>query len=152
DVLLEEVLRDLDLDAGAVAGLAVGVDRAAMPHRLQRIDARDHHVATRRAVARGDETDAAGIVLQGGAGEALGSEAAHLRGLERYDAVHLAHRPYSAAMAAEACASNAAWMAVAASRPSRIAQTTSEAPRTISPAAQTPGRLVAPVRKAVFTV
>jgi hypothetical protein len=27
----EEVLRDLDMDAGAVAGLAVGVDRAAVP-------------------------------------------------------------------------------------------------------------------------
>src|SRR6201746_192930 len=30
----EEVLRDFDMDAGAVAGLAVGVDGAAMPHRL----------------------------------------------------------------------------------------------------------------------
>ena len=38
DLALEEVLRDLDVDAGAVAGLAVGVDRAAVPDRLQRLD------------------------------------------------------------------------------------------------------------------
>ena len=39
DMLLEEVLRNLDVDAGAVAGLAVGVDRAAVPQRLERLDA-----------------------------------------------------------------------------------------------------------------
>ena len=59
----EEVLRDFDVDAGAVAGLAVGVHGAAMPHRLQRIDARLHHVAPRLAVECRDEADAAGIVF-----------------------------------------------------------------------------------------
>ena len=50
----EEILRDFDMDAGAVAGLAVGIDRAAMPDRLQRIDAGLHHVAALLAVERRD--------------------------------------------------------------------------------------------------
>ena len=40
DVLLEELLRDLHVDAGAVAGLAVGIDGAAMPQGLQRVRCR----------------------------------------------------------------------------------------------------------------
>ena len=43
-------------------------------------------------------------------------------------------------------------IASAASRPSRIAQTTSEAPRTMSPAANTPARLVIMVRWSIFSV
>ena len=43
-------------------------------------------------------------------------------------------------------------MASAASRPSRIAHTTSEAPRTMSPAANTPSRLVILVRWSIFSV
>ncbi len=65
-VIAEEVLRDLDMDAGAVAGLAVGIDGAAMPHRLQRIDAGHHHVAAAPAVQRHDQADAAGVDLLGG--------------------------------------------------------------------------------------
>jgi len=52
------------MDAGAVAGLAVGVDRAAVPDRAQRVDAGLHHLAARLAVDRGDETDAAGVMLE----------------------------------------------------------------------------------------
>ncbi len=37
-----------------------------MPHRLQRIDARRHHVAAALAVERHDQPDAAGIHLLGG--------------------------------------------------------------------------------------
>ena len=48
---------------GAVAGLAVGIDRAAVPDRLQRIDAGLHHVAPGAAVQRRDQADAAGIVF-----------------------------------------------------------------------------------------
>ena len=51
------------MDAGAVAGLAVGVDRAAMPDRFQRVDAGLHDIAAGLAVERGDKADAAGIVL-----------------------------------------------------------------------------------------
>ena len=70
-LLPEEVLRDLDMDAGAVAGLAVGVDRAAVPDRLQRLDRRLDHLAPRLAVDRGDEADAAGVVLVGRVVEAV---------------------------------------------------------------------------------
>jgi hypothetical protein len=62
-MLAEEILRDLQMDAGAVAGLAVGIDRAAVPDRLQRRDAGQHDLAPRLAVDRGDQADAAGIVL-----------------------------------------------------------------------------------------
>ncbi len=80
-MVAEEILRDLDMDAGAVAGLAVGVDRAAMPHRLQRIDARRHHVAAALAVQRHDQPDAAGIDLLGGVVAIGGRE---LGGASRY--------------------------------------------------------------------
>ena len=66
DILAEEILRDLHMDAGAVAGLAVGIDGAAVPDRLQRGDAVLDHLAARLAVERGDQPDAAGIVLVGG--------------------------------------------------------------------------------------
>ena len=81
DVLGEEVLRDLDMDAGAVPGLAVRIHRAAVPHGLQRIDAGLHHVPPGRAVERGDEAHAAvrvlvlraiGFVQQGGVGVPVG--------------------------------------------------------------------------------
>jgi hypothetical protein len=58
-------MRDLHVDAGAVAGLAVGIDRAAVPHRLQRLDPHQHDLAPRLAVDRRDHADAAGIVLVG---------------------------------------------------------------------------------------
>ena len=45
-----------------------------------------------------------------------------------------------------------AYVAAAASRPSLIAQTTSEAPRTISPPANTPSRLVIIEAQSTFTV
>src|SRR6185437_7995523 len=54
-MLAEEILGYLDMNAGAVAGLAVGVDGAPMPHRFQRVDAGLDDVAARRAVERGDE-------------------------------------------------------------------------------------------------
>ncbi len=80
DVLSEEVLRDFHVDAGAVAGLAVGIDidRAAVPHRLERIDRRLDDAARRRAVGRGDQADAAGIGFEFGAVHALRREAGAL--------------------------------------------------------------------------
>ena len=65
DVLLEEVLGNLQVDAGAVAGLAVGIHGAPVPHRFQRVDAGQNHLAPRLAVDGGDETDATGIVFVG---------------------------------------------------------------------------------------
>jgi len=40
------------MDAGAVAGLAVGIDRATMPDRAQGVDAGNHDVAACLAVQR----------------------------------------------------------------------------------------------------
>ncbi len=65
-LLQEEVLGDRQIDAGAVAGLAVGVDGAAMPDRLQCIDRRDHDIAPGLAIDSRDEPDAASVTLVGG--------------------------------------------------------------------------------------
>ncbi len=86
------------MHAGAVAGLAVGIHRAAVPHRLQRVDAGLHHLSPRLAVQRGDQADAAGIVLGqvDMRGEASRSRlrlgTARRRGLVlRHGAIHSAH-------------------------------------------------------------
>src|SRR6185369_4885879 len=50
DEILEEGVRDLHMDAGAVAGLAVGIDGTAMPDRFQGLDALQHDLAPRLAV------------------------------------------------------------------------------------------------------
>ena len=63
DMLLEEVLRNLHVDARAIAGLAVRIHRAAMPQRLERLDALEHDLAPRLAVDGHDHADAAGIVF-----------------------------------------------------------------------------------------
>ena len=71
DLALEEVLRDLDVDAGAVAGLAVGVDRTAVPDRLERLDPLDHDLAPRLAVDGDDAAHPAGVALVGRVVEAV---------------------------------------------------------------------------------
>ena len=71
DLALEEVLRDLDVDAGPVAGLAVGVDGTAMPDRLERLDPLDHDLAPRLTVDRDDAAHATGVALVGRVVEAV---------------------------------------------------------------------------------
>ena len=61
DMVVEKFLRNFHHDAGAVAGHAVGVDRAPVPERLQRFDAGIHDLAARLAVDCRDQPDAAGI-------------------------------------------------------------------------------------------
>ena len=63
DLILEEFDRNLHVNARAVAGLAVGIDRAPVPDRLQRIDPRLDHFARPLAIDVDDKTDATGRML-----------------------------------------------------------------------------------------
>jgi len=74
DVLAEEILRDLDMDAGAVAGLAIGIDGAAVPDGLQRRNRRLNHLAARLAIEGRDDANAAGVMLLARIVEAPGRE------------------------------------------------------------------------------
>src|SRR3546814_11606589 len=65
--IVEERGRQIEMQPRAVAGLAVGIDRAAMPHRLQRIDRRLDDAPRRAPVGRGDEADAARVGFELGA-------------------------------------------------------------------------------------
>ncbi len=78
DRVVEEAQRQVDVEAGAVAGLAIGIDRAAMPHRLQRIDRRLDDAPRRNAVGGGDEAHAASVGLELGTVHAVASEAGAL--------------------------------------------------------------------------
>ena len=49
DHVIEEPRRDLHMDARPVAGLAIGIDSAAVPHGLQRRNPAFHHPAARLA-------------------------------------------------------------------------------------------------------
>ncbi len=60
DLVPEEADRNLHVDARAVTGLAVGVDRTPVPDRFQRVDPVDDNFAPGLAVDRGDQADAAG--------------------------------------------------------------------------------------------
>ncbi len=59
----EEGLGQFDHDPGAVAGQAVGVDRAAVGHGLQRLDGHLDDLAARLAVDGADQTHAAGVAF-----------------------------------------------------------------------------------------
>ena len=74
DVIPEEILRDLDMDAGAIAGLAIGIDGAAVPDSLQRRNRRLDHLAARLAIEGRDDADAAGVMLLARIVEAPGRE------------------------------------------------------------------------------
>ncbi len=78
DAIVEEPVRQIEVQPGAVPGLAVRVDSAAMPHGLQRIDRGLNDTARRLAVGGRDEADAAGVGFELGAIHALGGEAGAL--------------------------------------------------------------------------
>ena len=131
-MLTEKFLRHIEADSRAVAGLAIGVDCAAVPDVLQCRDTHCDDLSLRLAVQRDHEADAASVLLVfriiGVAIDqflAIGFVLFHI----------VRHLTYSAATLSDAMARMALCIASAASRPSLIAQTTSEAPRTISPAA-----------------
>ena len=139
------------MDAGAVAGLAVGVDRAAVPDRLQRLDAGLDHVAPRLAVdaprpgrRRRRRARARGRRPRGA--QALDVRVVGRRRTRRRSraksamAASVRLRRQGRPRVGRPLASGSGGCCAAASRPSRIAQTTSEAPRTMSPAANTPSQ------------
>mgnify|MGYP006446500315 CR=1 FL=1 len=59
----EKALGDAGTQPGAVAGLAVGVHRAAVPDRLERVDREFHGLAAFAAMDVGHKTDPARIAL-----------------------------------------------------------------------------------------
>ncbi len=65
DMSAEERNWQLQMDTGAVAGLAVGIDGATMPDRLQCLNGGLDDLAAWLAVDGGDQADAAGVVLFG---------------------------------------------------------------------------------------
>src|SRR3546814_13831942 len=74
DRLLEEGDRQVDMDARPVAGLAVRIHRAPVPHGLQRIVRGRHDTAGRLAVDSRDHADAAGNGLHVRPAHALAPE------------------------------------------------------------------------------
>ena len=60
DLIVEELDRDLHVDARAVARLAIGINGTTVPDRAQGINARVHDLAARLARNRHDQTHAAG--------------------------------------------------------------------------------------------
>jgi hypothetical protein len=62
-LVMKERHRDLHMDTRAIAGLAIGIDGATVPDRLQRVDASFHHAARRLARDCNNQTYAAGRML-----------------------------------------------------------------------------------------
>ena len=72
---LEEGVRDLHQDAGAVAGARIGADRAAMLEVAENAERVGDDLVRLLALDVGDEADAAGILFQREIVEALGGRA-----------------------------------------------------------------------------
>src|SRR3546814_11034930 len=66
DRIVEEAFGQIDMNPRPVAGLAVGIARAAVPDRAQRLDCRLDDAARWLAVGRRDQPDAPAIAFQGG--------------------------------------------------------------------------------------
>ena len=133
DMLAKEILRHIKADTRAVAGFSIGIHSAAVPDILQCADAHLDDLAARLAIERDNETHAAGIAFVLGIISPRINQALAVLLILCHIIRHLS---YSAAtFAACSAALIALCIASAASRPSLIAQTTRDAPRTISPAA-----------------
>ena len=74
DRIVKEAHRQVDMDTRAIASLAIGVDRAPMPHGLQRIDRGGDDATRRAAVGRGNEAHATGVAFQVRMIHALGGD------------------------------------------------------------------------------
>ena len=62
-LVIEKLDRNLHMDPRPVASLAIGIHRAPVPHRFQRVDPVFHDPARRLAGNRHDQTHAAGRML-----------------------------------------------------------------------------------------
>src|SRR3546814_12672755 len=71
DRLLEESDRQLDVEARAIAGLAIGIDSAAVPYGFERIDRGGDDPARRFPINRRDKADTTGIGIHIGTVHAL---------------------------------------------------------------------------------
>ena len=80
DGVVEKPLRQVDMNARAVAGLAIGIDRAAVPHGFQRIDRRLDHPPRGHPVGRRNKADAARIGFEFGSVHAVAGKAFVLGG------------------------------------------------------------------------
>ena len=142
----KEILRDFNMDARTIAGLAIGIHRAAMPNGAQRINAGLHNLSPWLAIQRGNKANTAGIMF--GQVKMRFTRQARGFGAHKGDVLFaIVHHRHSAATAMLAWpASMKAAICSATSRPSRMPHTTSDAPRTISPAAKTPGSAVIMLR------
>ena len=63
DMLDEEVTRYFDMNAGAITGHAVRINRPAVPDRLQCLDGSINNSAGLLAIARGNKADTASIMF-----------------------------------------------------------------------------------------
>ena len=59
DLIIEKRDGNLHVDARAIAGFPIGIDRAAVPHRFQRVDAIFHDFTAFLAIDGHDKTHAA---------------------------------------------------------------------------------------------
>jgi len=76
----EELVRDLDEDAGAVAGFGIAAAGSTVGEVDEDLDAFGNDVMGFVAFDAGDEADAAGVVLVAGVVEALGGGEMGARG------------------------------------------------------------------------
>ncbi len=74
-MLVEKRVRDLQVDAGTVAGLTVSINGAPVINAFEGFDAHFDDGAAGLAIDRGDEADTAGIMLVGGVVEPVALQA-----------------------------------------------------------------------------
>lgn len=130
----EEGAWQTDQYAGAVARLAVRINGAPVPDGFQRLERQIDDLAARLAVDGGHESDAASIPLGGRIIRMAVDQTLPITPILVGIETHAAARSRLVSQAS---------ISRAASCPSLTAQTTSDAPRTMSPAAKTPSRVVA---------
>ena len=63
DMLDEEITRNFNMNTRPIAGLAVGIDSAAVPDRLQRLDSGFDNRTPRLAITGRNKTNATGIMF-----------------------------------------------------------------------------------------